>query len=377
MVRDYNGIIQSGIAPTQLTIDGATRCSTAKAFLNPIRDRRNLFIFKEAHVTRVLINPRTRKALGVEFFRRGRVRHVYALKEVILSAGAINTPQILMLSGIGPRNHLMEKNIPLITDLPVGLNLQDHNLVGIQFLVNEPVNIINPKFLNSSAILEYAKNKTGILTTNGIDALAFFNLMRNDLLPPEIQFHLTTLTPNKRNLPIIVVGVTLLDPKSVGWVRLNSTDPFDKPLINPNYYGTRSDMSRTLAGVREAINYMNANSLRKYEPKLITTNVPQCTQFIRVSLEMYLECYIMFHTRTIYHPVGTTKMGPRSDPTAVVDSELQVHGVQHLRVIDASIMPKITRGNTNAPVIMIGEKGADFIKQKYTNSLLSLILSWA
>lgn len=376
-LRDYNGIIQNGIGLTQLTTDGSRRYSTGKAFLDPIRHRRNIFIYKESHVTKVIINPMTKKALGVEFVRKGRQRRVFAVKEIILSAGSINTPQLLMLSGVGPREHLIKHNIPVIADLPVGKNLQDHNLVGIQFLLNQQVNIINSLFLNSTAILRYAQNLSGILTTNGVDALAFFNLMKNDLSPPEIQFHVTTLTPNPRNLPIFVIGVTLLDPESVGVVRLNTTNPFDPPLINPNYYGAKRDFIRTVAGLQAAINFMSQKALQKYEPRLITTNVPTCTPFLQINLEAYLDCYVKFHTKTIYHPVGTAKMGPVSDPTAVVDSDLQVHGIQHLRVIDASIMPKITRGNTNAPVIMIGEKGADIIKRKYTNSLLPLIFSWA
>ncbi|XP_014292245.1 glucose dehydrogenase [FAD, quinone] [Halyomorpha halys] len=375
--RDYNGINQNGIGVTQLTVDGPNRCSTSKAFLNPIKNRKNLYIFKNSHATRVLINRSTKKAIGVEFVHKGRRRRAFAVKEIILSAGAINTPQLLMLSGVGPRRHLEQNNISVIADLPVGKNLQDHNLLGIQFLVNEQVNIINSTFLNSSAILEYAKNKSGILTTNGIDALAFFNLKKSDSLPPEIQFHLTTLTPNRDNLPIVVIGLTLLDPKSKGFVRLNSPDPFDKPLIHPNYYGRKSDFKRTVAGVKEAINFMSTDALKRYDPKLVTRTVPTCAPLINVSLDTYLDCYIQYHTRTIYHPIGTAKMGPKSDKSAVVDPELQVYGISHLRVIDASIMPKITRGNTNAPVIMIGEKGADLIKKKYTSSILSLLLSWA
>ncbi|KAK9496926.1 hypothetical protein O3M35_012875 [Rhynocoris fuscipes] len=360
---DYNGHNQIGISYAQLTIDGATRASTSKAYLNPIRYRHNLYIFKNTIVTKVLINKSTRTAVGVRCLTAGQLYNVYAKKEVILSAGAVNSPQILMLSGIGPKEHLMHFGIPLIADLPVGKNLMDHNCVRINFYMNCN-NDECLKHYGKKIALNYAKHRKGELTSNFMEMVAFLNKLRIKHLPPDIQYHFALGNDiyKETDQACLSMLVTNLSPKSRGTIKLRSKNPLDPPMIDPNYYGRIEDLKMTMWGVKEAFRLLNAPSMRKYELTLIANQ--SCAHYQDET--SFLICFIEYQTGTIFHPSGTTKMGSIFDRTTVVNSELKVHTINNLRVVDAGIMPKITRGNTNAPTIMIAEKASDIIIEEYT-----------
>ncbi|CAH0713823.1 unnamed protein product, partial [Brenthis ino] len=390
--RDINGAVQTGFMIAQGTIRRGSRCSTAKAFLRPVRTRRNLDISLNSQATRVLINPITMKAYGVEYVKRGVKRVVYARKEVILSAGAINSPQLLMLSGIGPKEHLKEIGIRVLKDLPVGQNLQDHvGVGGLTFLVDKPVSIVQNRFQAFPITMNYVVNERGPMTTlGGLEGIAFVNTKyaNSSGLWPDIQFHMAPASFSSDNGQIVrkILGLTdeiydtvykpiankdawtimplLLRPNTRGYVKLRSSNPFDYPIMNPRYHEDRLDVNRLIEGIKIAVQVANASPFKQFGSRLYMKPLPNCKQHKFMSDE-YIECQVRTISMTIYHQCGTAKMGPSWDPEAVVDPRLRIHGVEGLRVIDASIMPTIVSGNTNAAVIMIGEKGSDLIKEDW------------
>ncbi|XP_055610059.1 glucose dehydrogenase [FAD, quinone] [Uranotaenia lowii] len=390
--RDINGAQQTGFMIAQGTIRRGSRCSTAKAFLRPIRLRKNLHIAMNSHVTKLLIDPGTKKAVGVEFFRQGKRHFVKAKREIIMSAGSINTPQILMLSGIGPREHLDEIGIKTIVDLPVGNNLQDHvGMGGLTFLVDKPVAILQNRLEAASVTMNYVINERGPMTVlGGLEGIAFVNTpYANQTLDwPDVQFHMAPASLNsdggarvkkilglKEDLyqevfhPIEdvyswTIMPLLLRPRSRGWVRLKSKNPFHYPIMNPNYFDDPYDALTLVEGAKMALRVSEAKVFKQFGSRLHRRPLPNC-KHLKFLSDAYLECQVRTISMTIYHPVGTAKMGPKWDPDAVVDPRLRVYGVSGLRVIDASIMPTIVSGNTNAAVIMIGEKGANLIKEDW------------
>lgn len=390
--RDINGEYQTGFMISQGTIRRGSRCSTAKAFLRPVRLRRNIHTAMNSHVTRIIIDPLSMRAKGVEFYRDGKKQVVWAKKEVILSAGSINSPQLLMLSGIGPGEHLRHIGIPVLKDLPVGNNLQDHvGILGLTFLIDKPVAIVQDRLQAAPVTMHYVANGRGPMTTlGGIEGYAFVNTKyANESSDyPDIQFHVapasiasdggaqvrkvlgltddvydTVFKPitNKDAWTIIPL---LLRPRSRGTVRLRSSNPFRNPVINANYFSEPRDIATLVEGAKIAVRVSQAKVFEQFGSRLHRTKLPGC-KHLKFGSDAYWECHIRHMTMTIYHPVGTTKMGPPTDPEAVVDPKLRVYGVQGLRVIDGSIMPTISSGNTNAPIIMIAEKGADLIKNDW------------
>lgn len=395
--RDINGEKQTGFMIAQGTIRRGSRCSTGKAFLRPAKLRSNLHVAMFAHVTRIMIDPVSKVAFGVEFIRDGKVHYIRASKEVVLSAGAINSPQILMLSGIGPKAELKKHGIPLIQDLQVGENLQDHmGLGGLTFMVNQPVAIVENRIHAVSTVLQYAVFGQGPLTIlGGVEGLAFVNTKYANKTDdyPDIEFHFVSgstnsdggnqlkkahgLTDifyekvfgpisNKDSWSIIPM---LLRPRSVGQIKLRSANPFDYPLIYPNYFKDEFDLKTLIEGVKIAVSVSRTKSMQRFGSQLSNYIFPAC-EHLQMYTDEYWGCMIRQYTVTIYHPVGTCKMGPYWDKTAVVDPQLKVYGIRGLRVIDASIMPKQVSANTNAPVIMVGEKGADLIKEFWIKSLI-------
>ncbi|KAK7874213.1 hypothetical protein R5R35_006256 [Gryllus longicercus] len=392
--RDINGARQTGFMLAQGTIRRGSRCSTAKAFLRPVRLRKNLHVAMYSTATKVLLDNSTERgrprAFGVQFSRDGVRRTVRARREVVLAAGAINSPQLLMLSGVGPRDHLASLGIPVHADLPVGHNLQDHvGLGGLTFLIDKPVTFKRSRYQTMPVFLDYVLNERGPMTSLGVEGLAFVNTKYNrDPEWPDVQFHFAPSSVNSdggdqirkiTNLrdriyntmykPLIpaetwTILPLLLRPRSTGWVRLKSTNPAHYPQIEPNYFAFREDVNTLVEGIKIAMNVSATPAFQKFGSRPHTIPMPGCGKYSFMSDE-YWECALRHFTFTIYHPAGTCKMGPQGDRSAVVDPRLRVHGVDGLRVADASIMPTIVSGNPNAPVIMIGEKAADIIKKDW------------
>ena len=362
--------------------------------MRPVRLRKNLHISLDSYVTKIHVDPISKKANLVEFERNNDKFLIRVTKEVILSAGAINSPQLLMLSGIGPKKHLESLNIPVLQDLSVGENLQDHvGMGGLTFVLNKPFAIVQARFNPLPMTLQYALNGKGPMTTlGGVEGLAFVRTKYDNESWPDIQFHMApaSINSDKGDQVKHVLGLTdelydtvykpienkdswtliplLLRPKSRGTIQLRSKNPFHYPKINANYFHDPIDIKILIEGAKIALKINNASPFQKLRSKLHNIPLPNC-KHLEFGSDAYWECHIRTISMTIYHASGTCKMGPKTDPGAVVDSRLRVYGVPNLRVIDASIMPTITSGNTNAPVIMIAEKGSDLIKEDWLQYL--------
>ncbi|KAH8411365.1 hypothetical protein KR215_002837 [Drosophila sulfurigaster] len=389
--RDINGAKQTGFMLTQSTIRRGSRCSTGKAFIRPVRLRKNLDVLLHAEATRVLIDPKTKRAMGVEYIKNGRTQVVQARNEVVLSAGALNSPKLLMLSGIGLADHLGEHNIPVISDLPVGNNMQDHvGLGGLTFVIDAPLTVTRSRFQTIPVAMEYIMRERGPMSFSGVEGVAFVNTKYQDPAEdwPDIQFHFlpssiasdageqirkilnlrdgfynTVYKPLQQSETWSILPL-LLRPKSTGFVRLNSRNPTQPPKIIPNYFAHQIDVDVLVEGIKMAINVSNSQAFQRFGSRLHNIPLPGCRHH-QFESDEYWACCIKQFTFTIYHPSGTCRMGPASDPMAVVDPRLRVYGVTGLRVADASIMPTIVNGNPNAGVIAIGEKASDLIKEDW------------
>ncbi|GAB1867946.1 Glucose dehydrogenase [acceptor] [Camponotus japonicus] len=394
-ICDVNGEQQTGFAFFQFTMRRGARCSAAKAFVRPIQLRKNFHLSLWSHVTRILIDSQSKRAYGVEFIRNGRKEIVFAKKEIILSAGAINSPQLLMLSGVGPRVHLEQLGIPVIQDSPgVGQNLQDHIAIGgLVFPIDYKISIVMNRMVNVNSALRYAITEDGPLTSSiGLEAVGFIaTKYANETDWPDIEFMLTSSGVNSdggshvknahgltdefynevfselNNRDVFGVFPMMLRPKSRGYIRLKSKNPLDYPLLYHNYLTHPEDVAVLREGVKAAIAFGEMSSMKRFGSRFYSKQLPNC-KHIPLYTDEYWECVLRMYTMTIYHMSCTAKMGPSNDPMAVVDPQLRVYGIEGLRVIDASIMPIITSGNINAPVIMIGEKGADMIKTMWMQS---------
>ncbi len=357
---DYNGATQEGVGFFQLTSRNGRRCSSAVAFLNPVKSRENLQIVTNAQVEKIEVEGK--RAVAVKYKdRSGNWQTVHANKEIILSGGSINSPQLLMLSGIGEAEQLKEHGIDVITDLPgVGKNLQDHLQARLVYKCNEPTlnDEVSSLFGQAKIGLKYLMFRAGPMTMAASLATGFMKTSE-DLDTPDIQFHVQPLSaenPGKGADPFsaFTMSVCQLRPESKGEIRLTSSDGRAYPKIIPNYLSTETDCRTVVAGVNIA--------------RTIATHAPlksKISEEFRPHKELPMDDYdatldwARNNTASIYHPTGTCKMG--QDKMAVVDADLKVHGIEGLRVADCSIMPEIVSGNTNAPAIMIGEKASDLI----------------
>jgi choline dehydrogenase-like flavoprotein len=361
---DFNGAQQEGVGLYQVTQKNGERCSAAKAYLTPALTRPNLQIFTSAQVTRILLEKK--RAVGVEFVHEGQLKQLKCQREVLLSAGAIQSPQILMLSGIGPHQHLVETGIATLHDLPgVGQHLHDHP--DIVQVVHVPNNTelfglsVRGGIKALQGVLEWRQHRSGMLTTNFAEAGGFIK-SQPDEATPDLQLHFVVgkLINHGRNLTWghgFSCHVCLLRPKSEGSVKLASKDPMAPPLIDPDFLSHRDDMERLIRGFKLMRNILQ-------QPKLAQFGGRELAATADAQTDAQIEQVIRDRADTIYHPVGTCRMGPTN--MDVVDAQLRVHGLQGLRVVDASIMPRVVSGNTNAPVMMIAEKAADMIRATHT-----------
>lgn len=387
---DYNGKTQTGVSYLQSTLKDGLRHSSNKAYILPFRHRKNLHVASMTMVKRILIDPNTKTTQGVEIVQNGRVMTIKASKEVIVSGGSINSPQLLMLSGVGPRKHLMSLNIPVIQNLKVGFNLMDHiALGGLTFTMEAPYTMTLDKAIEYQNLQSYLNYHTGpIAMPGGCEALTFYDLSdpKNPDGYPDMEllytagsvvsdpllrkdFGIQDSIYNKaykqiENKNSFMIMPMLLRPKSRGRIMLASNNYKVKPMLFPNYYAVEDDMRVMVAGARLAINVTRQKALTDLGVELYHVPLEGCKEHQDGSDE-YFACMARHFTFTIYHLSGTCKMGPASDKRAVVDPRLRVHGVKGLRVIDASIMPEVIAGHTNAPTYMIGEKGADMIKEDW------------
>jgi choline dehydrogenase len=357
---DYNGAEQEGVGFFQLTARNGRRCSAAVAFLNPAKSRSNLKIITHAQVEKVQIKDK--RATGVIYKdRSGATRAITARREVILSGGSINSPQLLMLSGIGEAAQLAKHGIEVIADLPgVGKNLQDHLQARLVYKCNEPtLNDEVSSLLGQAKIgLKYLMFRAGPMTMAASLATGFIKT-RDNVETPDIQFHVQPLSaenPGKGAdaFSAFTMSVCQLRPESKGEIRLASADSKTYPKIIPNYLSTETDCQTIVKGIKIARQIarhapLNSKISEEYRPH---AGLPMDDDDATLD-------WARDNTASIYHPTGTCKMG--NDPRSVVDSELRVHGITGLRIADCSIMPEIVSGNTNAPAIMIGEKASDLI----------------
>jgi choline dehydrogenase len=355
---DFNCTEQEGIGYYQLFTRLGWRCSTATAYLRPARKRPNLRIETEAHVTRVKCDGA--RATGVKYLQRGVERQVRAAKEVILAAGAIQSPQLLQLSGIGPAEFLREMGIPVVRNLPgVGENLQDHLQLRAIYRVTKPITTNDDLQSLSGRVrigLKWLLFRKGPLAV-GINQAGLFTRVLPESRSPDIQFHISTLSADQAGAtphpwPGCTFAVCQLRPESRGTVRIKSRAPMEAPAMVANYLSTELDRRCAVEGLKFSRKLAAAPALRPYIASEYRPG-PDC-----VDDEALLDFAREFG-QTIFHPSGTCKMG--TDAMAVVDPSLKVHGVAGLRVVDCSIMPTLVSGNTNAPVVAIAEKAADMI----------------
>lgn len=353
---DFNAQDQSGVGLYQVTQQDGKRHSAADAYLTPVLDRPNLTTATGVQVTRVRFDGKS--AVGVEYAhdQSDTPMPVDASEEVILSAGAINSPQLLLLSGVGPADHLQAHDIPVVTDLPgVGQNLQDHLQATVNYACEQPVSIDGAQSLWN--ILIYLLLKRGPLRSNIAEAGGFVSVSA-ETDRPDIQLHFGPSYSINHGFDNpdgngFWLGALRLRPDSRGRITLRSGDPFDDPAIDPQYLTQGDDLEILLAGLKLARELLQAEPFDQYRGEEV---VPGSD----VQSDEELIEYIRRSAETLYHPVGTCKMG--TDEMAVVDDRLRVRGVDRLRVVDASIMPTITSGNTDAPTTMIAEKAADYIR---------------
>ena len=361
---DFNGSDQEGVGVYQVTQKNGKRCSAAAAYLNPIKHRKNLTIMTDTIVDKLMIKDQ--KAVSVRCIKKNSDLELAANKEVILCGGAYGSPTILMRSGIGDENFLKSKNIDCIVDLKgVGENLQDHidyitsHRVDSWELFGKPFKSLKFTLRAPFELIKYIMAGKSMWSSNLAEGGAFIKSDEN-LDVPDLQLHFTVgMVEDHGRTDMWGNGfschVCLLRPKSVGTVKINSKDPSDDPLIDPNYLSNDEDMKTMIKGYRKMMQIMNTEPLAQFN---------NIRNPINIHDDKAIESAIKARSDTIYHPVGTCKMG--KDNMAVVDNNLRVYGIKNLRVVDASIMPTLIGGNTNAPAIMIAEKAADIIKHNAT-----------
>lgn len=373
---DLNGANQTGIAVAQVMVDGGIRASTPRMYLRPASKRKNLMVSVNSRVTRIIIDRLSKRATGVEYIdSTGVLRKVNAKKEVILSAGAVGSPHLLLLSGVGPAKDLSRHNITVIHDLPkVGQNLHNHVSINVKFLIKDN----NKRMLTMNAIKEYVNNGTGPLSSTGLtQTTAFLKSKYATNGIPDLQVFFDGFSASCSSSGIadecndgsftencgdreINARPTNVMTQSKGYLTLKSGDPMDYPLIYPNYLSEQRDVDILVEGIKLMINITKTDALKKWNIKIKQDIEPKC-KHLEFTSDQYWECVIRTNTGPENHPAGSCKMGPFSED-AVVDPELRVHGIPNLRVIDASIFPYVPNSNPIAAIVMVAEKGSHMIR---------------
>jgi choline dehydrogenase len=354
--EDFNGATQDGVGYFQVNQKDGKRHSAAAAFLKPALKRPNLTVRTGAHTTRVLFERD--RAVGVEFVRENQRELVRADREIILCGGAVNSPQLLLLSGLGPAEQLRALDLPVIADLPgVGQNLQDHALIGVEFECQQPISL--HKADNFKNILNYLVFKKGPLTSNVAEAGAFIKTRAGlDVPDIELVFAPTFYMDNgfaNPDLHGFSIGIALQHPESRGELRLRSNDPLAAPVIQPNYFVEEGDLATVVEAIKFARELLCGKAFEPVRGKEWWPGTAART-------DEDLAEHVRQTSATIYHPVGTCKMGGARDALAVVNERFQVRGVAGLRVVDASVIPLQTTGHTQAPVIALAERAADWLR---------------
>jgi len=389
---DYNSDYQMGVSYLQAHTKQGWRVTAGKAYLQPIADRKNLHVLTESTVVKILINPETKVAKGVEFLRKRARFTVKARREVILSAGSFESPKLLMLSGIGPATHLKELGIPVLKDLPVGQTLYEHiGVLGPVVITNNIDNLLTMEsiLVPPKGIADFF-NGQGPLTSNSVETLTYLRTPFSaypDTDYPDVEimqafttvsfdstgataqsFRLTDEVQEAVFKPLINQRAfqflpMLLHPRSNGFLRLRSTNVSDSPLFYPNYYDDDRDLEALVHAIREIMRIVSQEPFQEIGARMYEAKVPGCDY--EFNTHEYWRCYVSTMSATFHHQVGVCKMGPRDDPTAVVDSRLRVHGNTNLRVVDTGIIPLPPSGHTSAFGFLIGERAADFIKEDW------------
>ena len=390
---DYNGKTPTGISFTQQTTRNGLRCSGERCLLRPIKTRKNLTIRLNSHVTKVLIDSSSKKAYGVEFIKDGKKYVALAKKEVILSGGTVNSAQILMLSGVGPREGLERVGIDVVKELPVGKKVLDHVLfLGLPFTTEEPLFCYDQsKITDPREYVKLFNGEKSYLHISGVEAQLFYKSnVSNDVDDyPDIEIGLLSPFIGSDNgvfktilnlkddtyqqylkassETVFGLAPVLLHPESHGRIELKSSDPFDHPNIYAGYFTDAKDrdMRTMIAGIVETLKIADHREFRNHGVKLMDLQLPVCKDHIFGS-DAYWRCAVQQLSTTTFHPVSSCKMGPSHDPEAVVDSRLRVYGIQNLRVADAGVIPVTISGHTNLPSYLVGEKGAEMITEDWS-----------
>ncbi|XP_055541016.1 glucose dehydrogenase [FAD, quinone]-like [Wyeomyia smithii] len=392
---DYNGKSQLGVSYVQTNTINGMRQTAYRALIEPIlANRPNLHVKANSRVTKVLINPNTKTAYGVTYSTNFRNYDVHASEEVVITAGSINTPQLLMLSGIGPADHLKYIKVPVVQDLPVGQNLVDSVVFnGLTFILNETGHslLFDSRFQLHS-IADYFHGRGPLTIPGGVEAIDFLQTSRSQPNgSPDIAIVFSTgslvsdgglgLRSGKRIKKTLynkvygpletlkndqwTASVVLLHPKSRGYIKLRNANPYNSPKIYTNYLAEEEDVETLLEGIKEAVRISKSPAMKRYDARVLGIPLPNCEQY-ELTDDNYWRCAIRTLSSTAYQQLGTCRMGPVEDLTTVVSAQLRVHGINNLRVADVSVVPTTISGQSAALSYMIGEKAADLIKETWT-----------
>lgn len=389
---DYNGDKQMGVSYVQANTLRGRRHSAYRAFIEPILHRPNLHIMINTKVTKVLIDARSKNTLGVEFERNSKKFRAKTKREVILSSGPFHSPQLLTLSGVGLKQDLKRIGVPLIHQLPVGRNMHDHiTFAELQFVTNQTSGIGFMTYINEA--FQFMQGKGLFTLPAGVEALGFIKTPTNNTRGPHVPDIELVFAPGgvhldygfgimrggrmKRDIyekvykPLenskfdtFLISLMLFHPKSIGHIETPDRNPYSDPKIHANFFNTPDDIEALLNGVKYVLKLVQMEPFKSIGTRLHSIPSPYCSH-IHFASDDYWRCVIKIMAFSIQHQVGTCKMGPSIDPTAVVSPELKVHGIKRLRVVDTSIIPEAPTAHTNAISVMIGEKAADLVKREW------------